>query len=143
MQESSAKTFVQETPSAKQLVFVVGRDPTVAAGCAKLLTWYGFNASAYLPFEALDAAHSSTPDLLITDAVMPGISGLDLAARLRGICPACKVVLVAFPAMVDHIVSSTAEVGHAGFECLARPVVCGELVYVAQRMLDINLRECS
>jgi len=136
MQDLFTTHLVQEFPPVKPLVFVVDSDHTVAAGCAKLLTWYGFKASAYLPFEALDAAHSAAPDLLITDAVMPGISGLDLATRMQDICPACKVVLVAFPGMMDHIVSTTREAGRVGFECLTRPVVCGELVYLAQRMLE-------
>jgi FixJ family two-component response regulator len=128
-----------EILAGKPRVFVVDHDQVTGAAYAKLLTWYGFKASFFYPFEALDAAHFSAPDLLIADAAMPGISGLDLAVLLRGICPECKVVLVVFPAMKDDMMLATRKAGHM-FEFLTRPVVSGELVYAAQRMLELRPR---
>jgi YesN/AraC family two-component response regulator len=43
--------------------------------------------------EALAAAQSDVPDLLISDVEMPGHSGVDLAIQMRAQYAKCKILL--------------------------------------------------
>lgn len=43
---------------------------------------------------ALEALHAYQPDVLVTDIEMPGLSGLDLAARCREALPSCRVLIL-------------------------------------------------
>jgi YesN/AraC family two-component response regulator len=42
----------------------------------------------------LAKCEAACPDLLITDVVMPGMNGLELAMVVKQLYPACKVMLV-------------------------------------------------
>lgn len=42
----------------------------------------------------VDAALESRPDVALLDIELPGISGLDAAARLRGEVPDCRVLIL-------------------------------------------------
>ena len=54
----------------------------------------GFNASAvYTGTDAIDFARSTKPDLIISDVVMPDMSGIEAAIHIRGFLPACKILL--------------------------------------------------
>jgi YesN/AraC family two-component response regulator len=41
----------------------------------------------------MSAAQADIPDLLISDVVMPDLSGVDLAIQMKVRHPACKVLL--------------------------------------------------
>lgn len=48
-------------------------------------------------------AAPSAFDLLLTDIVMPGLDGMELSSRARGLCPALKIVYITgFAAMADN-----------------------------------------
>ena len=49
--------------------------------------------AAYRGEIAIEMARNLSPDLLITDVVMPGISGIEAAIQVRDMLPACKVLL--------------------------------------------------
>ena len=81
-------------PMGQPKVFVVDDESLVAVTLATILQHHGFVAAAFTnPVEALGAAHANPPDLLISDVVMPELSGLDLALQLHAICPNCKIIL--------------------------------------------------
>ena len=55
---------------------------------------HGFSATFFTsPLEALNAARLKTPDLLIADVEMPGLSGIDLAIQMKAQYPTCKILL--------------------------------------------------
>jgi CheY-like chemotaxis protein len=69
-------------------IFVVDDETFVSASLARILRLQGFDARAFdKPFDALQAAVETPPDMLITDVMMPPISGIDLAIRIRELCP--------------------------------------------------------
>lgn len=45
-------------------------------------------------FEALEIVKDFTPDILVTDIKMPGISGLELAERLKALFPPLKILFI-------------------------------------------------
>jgi CheY-like chemotaxis protein len=72
-------------------VFVVDDEHLIAGSLAAILNMHGYSATSFTsPLEALAAAQSRVPDLLITDVAMPGLSGVDLAILIKAECPECK-----------------------------------------------------
>jgi PleD family two-component response regulator len=70
--QSSRKGFM---PASDRTVFVVDDESVIAQTLAMILNSSGFKATAFdHPEKALAAAQESSPELLITDVVMPGMS---------------------------------------------------------------------
>jgi CheY-like chemotaxis protein len=44
------------------------------------------------PLEALKQAATGSPNLLLSDDVMPELSGVDLAVSIKEKCPDCKIL---------------------------------------------------
>jgi len=77
------------------LVYVVDDDLTLASDLAAILRLSGFSARSFRdPTEAVVAATSEFPALLIADVLMPELSGLELAIELRSLCPDCQVLMI-------------------------------------------------
>jgi DNA-binding NtrC family response regulator len=75
-------------------IFVVDDEYVIASTLAVILNRNGFSARPFTrPLEALAAALSDVPDLLISDVAMPGLSGIDLAIQMRAQHPDCKILL--------------------------------------------------
>jgi DNA-binding response OmpR family regulator len=75
---------------------VVEDDPILASTVAAILNSNGLAAlSATDPFSALDTALVIPPEILIADQVLPGMSGLDLAAHIAPVVPDCDTILFA------------------------------------------------
>jgi CheY-like chemotaxis protein len=75
-------------------IFVVDDEPIIASSLAAILRMNGFSATFFTsPLAALAAARSESPDLVISDVAMPGISGIDLAIQMRAQYPNCKILL--------------------------------------------------
>ena len=110
-------------------VFVVDDEPVIATSLAMILRLNGgFSARSFTkPLEALDAARLEAPDLLITDVVMPLLSGIDLAIQVQEHCPNCKVLLVSGQGATHHLVAAASTNGH-DFELLVKPVHPAELL---------------
>ena len=75
-------------------IFVVDDEEIIATSLAMILQKSGFEATSFThPLKALEASGSESPDLLISDVMMPELNGIDLAIRMKEICPECKVLL--------------------------------------------------
>jgi len=109
-------------------VLVVEDEPMLLELCRTVLERAGMrvHAAAY-PDEALRLAGEGglRPDVLVTDVVMPGIGGPELAERLRTLLPGLPVVMVSgYPAdLIEDEVRS-----RAGVRMLPKPFTPDELV---------------
>lgn len=75
-------------------VFVVDDEAEVAVTLSAILRMNGFDSESFTnPVDALSKALVRPPDLLLSDVVMPELSGVDLALQIKSLCPACKVLL--------------------------------------------------
>ena len=83
-------------PTGTETILVVEDDASV-----RRLAVLGLRSNGYTVLEAPDAAHAlelaaagAYVDLLVSDVVMPGMRGPELAARLRVLLPSARLLLV-------------------------------------------------
>ncbi|MGA9669128.1 MAG: response regulator [Terracidiphilus sp.] len=115
--------------NGRRVVFVVDDEKLIAKTLAMILTQTGFAATAFDdPFLALEAANAGpVPELLISDVVMPGMSGIDLAVKFRSEYPGCKILLFSGQAATADMLETAKLHGH-DFEVLAKPVHPSDLL---------------
>lgn len=117
-------------------VFVVDDEEVIATTLGMILRQRGFDAHSFkLPLEALHAARTMAPDLLISDVVMPLLSGIELAIRIREHCPNCKVLLSSGQAATANLLEA-ARAGGLDFEVLAKPVHPTDLLNRIRAVLE-------
>lgn len=113
---------------AHRRVLIVDDEQLIADTLAAILRHAGYETSAcYDGHSALLRCDSFLPELVITDVVMPGMSGVELAVTLSGRFPECKVLLFSGQAStVDYLEKARSD-GH-DFEVLAKPIHPTELL---------------
>jgi CheY-like chemotaxis protein len=116
-------------------VFVVDDEPLIASTTAMILSSSGFDAAFFTaPLEALQAAHVEAPDLLLSDVIMPILTGIELAIQIKAICPECKILLFSGQAATANLLRKDHENGH-GFEILHKPLHPSDLLKKVQAAL--------
>jgi DNA-binding NtrC family response regulator len=94
-------------------VFVVDDEKVIATTLTTILKQSGFAAVAFTnPLNALSAAAETILDLLISDVVMPELSGIELAIRLRAKAPACKILHFSSQAAIADLFESARKRGN-------------------------------
>lgn len=118
-----------EHPSESRLrVLVVDDNVRIADTTAEVLEQAGFEArTAYTGEMALQAAASFSPDCLLSDVVMPGMNGVELAVAVRANYPATRVVLISGQVGISEILDDAAARG-LEFELLAKPIHPSRLI---------------
>ena len=103
-------------------VFVVDDERIIADSLATILNHSGYQASAFYDAEsALLACELGNPDCIITDIVMPGMSGVDLAVEIKDRFPACRVLLFSGQAATADLLATVRGRG-LDFDVLPKPV---------------------
>jgi len=116
MSEASAAT-----PS-KPKVLVADDEQVIANTLAIILNQAGFEARAvYSGEKVLEALESFQPDMLISDVIMTGITGIEAAIATRQQMPSCKILLFSGQATTADLLEKARLDGHE-FEILAKPV---------------------
>jgi CheY-like chemotaxis protein len=101
-------------------VFVVDDEELIATSLVHILRKEGFRVTAFTePLKALRRIRQDAPDLLISDVMMPELSGLELARETRAHAPECRVLL--FSAAADQLLREAGE-GGVGFRLLSKPL---------------------
>jgi CheY-like chemotaxis protein len=109
-------------------ILIVDDEEIIADSLAHILKDRGFAATAaYNGEQALELATSVKPDVLLSDVVMPGISGVELALRLIGLLPSCRVVLYSSIAVVTNLLKAPGATNYP-FKLLAKPIHPDDLI---------------
>jgi CheY-like chemotaxis protein len=109
-------------------VFVVDDEQIISSTLATILKRSGFEAVPFTePLVALQEARLSAPDLLISDVMMPELSGVELAILLTKDCPECKVLLFSGQAATANLLDKARAEGH-DFQLLTKPIHPADLL---------------
>src|ERR1700677_600375 len=101
------------TNSYRPVVLVVDDESAIADTLAEILTRSGYTAvPAYDAEDALETALLMPPELLISDVLLPGMSGIELAVTVRRIFPDCKILLFSGQAATADLLASANRKGH-------------------------------
>ena len=126
--ELSAKGLTPDDEEPKSIVLVVDDEVVIADTLSAILARNGIAAmTAYDGPAALAIARVVPPDLLLTDVVMPDMSGIDLATAVLQIVPHCKVLLFSGQAATKDLLAEARE-GGRDFSIIAKPVHPKELL---------------
>lgn len=106
----------------KLRILVADDDSVIAGTLAQILRLSGYETETVSSGEeAVSMAAKRKPDVLITDVVMGGITGIEAAIRILAFNPTCIVILISGQAnTTDHLAASCAHKHQ--LEILPKPV---------------------
>lgn len=126
--EVPSKGIPSQHDDVKPVVLVVDDEVVIADTLTAILARNGFaTMTAYNGQSALDIARVIPPDLLLTDVVMPDMSGIDLAIAVRRATPDCKILLFSGQAATMDLLISARNAGQ-DFAVIAKPIHPNELL---------------
>lgn len=103
-------------------VIVVDDEQTIADTLGMILSNSGYRVRvAYDGTSALAIAREERPRLVITDVVMPGMTGIELALALDALVPETRVLLFSGQAATVDLLAKAREQGR-DFAILSKPI---------------------
>jgi CheY-like chemotaxis protein len=117
-------TFMAEATDSTQKprVLVADDEQVIANTLAIILNQAGFEARAvYSGEKALELLDSFQPNMLISDVIMTGMTGIEAAIKTQEKLPSCKILLFSGQAATADLLERARSQGHE-FEILAKPV---------------------
>jgi CheY-like chemotaxis protein len=110
------------TTPFKPRVLVADDEQVIANTLAIILNQAGFEARAvYSGEKAIESLDTFQPDMLISDVIMTGMTGIEAAIATRAKRPSCKILLFSGQAATADLLEKARAQGHE-FEILAKPV---------------------
>lgn len=121
--EASSDAQIAEHGDTSTVKILVADDEQMIANTLMLiLNRSGFEARAVYSGEAaVEATNSFHPDVLISDVVMPGMTGIEAAILIRSRRPDCKILLFSGQATSADLLQDARVQGHS-FEVIPKPV---------------------
>src|ERR1700761_1034885 len=125
---SSPNNLTGKAADTAGTVLVVDDERLIADTITAILTQHGFAAfKAYSGEEGVRLAEELEPDIVVSDVLMPAMSGIQMAILIKESLPATRIVLLSGQAATAELMRQAAAAGH-NFELLAKPIHPEELV---------------
>jgi CheY-like chemotaxis protein len=103
-------------------ILVVDDERRIADTLTEILEMSGFRvATAYEGWEALKVAAQFRPDYVLSDVLMPRMSGVDLGIALRKMYPDARILLFSGQVGISEILLEGQKQGFE-FELIAKPI---------------------
>ena len=126
---------MSESHSAER-VLIVEDDPATRSGLTELVRAWGFTADeAADGAEALEKITTFRPSIVVTDLVMPRMSGLELLKALQPEIDNIKVILLTAQGTVDTAVEA---VKTGAEDYLTKPLDPNKLQRLLERLAELN-----
>ncbi len=127
-----------DSPTARKRkrIIIVDDDALIAESLADILNGEGFEATAV--FSGQDAIHwakKTTPDVVVSDVIMPEMTGIEAARSIREFLPQCRVILFSGQALTNDLLAEARARGDS-FEMLAKPIDPYALIAVLRSELE-------
>jgi DNA-binding NtrC family response regulator len=130
-------TDISNEDLRQRFVLVVDDEKRIADTLAAILEFKGYESrAAYDGAAALEMCRARIPDLLITDVVMPGMSGIELGIAVKRECATCHVLLFSGQAATAQMLEDAEACGHR-FELLAKPVHPSQLLERVEQLIGV------
>lgn len=124
-----------DTSEYRPVILVVDDESAIADTVTEILSRSGYAAmAAYDGTDALETALLTPPEMLITDVILPGMSGIELAIAIKRIFPDCKILLFSGQAATTDLMANARSAGHS-FTLLNKPVHPKDLLQRVQASL--------
>jgi CheY-like chemotaxis protein len=124
-----------EPQKKRPKILVVDDQKLVVDTIAEILEGAGFEvAVACDAWTALEMAASFQPDRMLSDVLMPGMNGVELAIAVRKMYPSLKILLFSGQAGISEILDGAAERGYK-FDVIPKPIHPRKLI---QRIRDLE-----
>jgi signal transduction histidine kinase len=122
-------------------ILVVDDQVGMREGCRRALTSHGFQVTtAEHAAEGLRCLREQSFDLVLLDAMMPGMSGLELVERIQQRDPDMVCVMITGYATVDLAAQAMKQGAH---DFLPKPFTSDELLTVVRRGLEARRRKLA
>ena len=122
MSKVSKEDVVDLSKKTRPLVLVVDDERVIADTLSIILSQSGFaTLTAYDGASGLELAEQRKPDLLISDVMMPGMTGIELAITIKETIPGCKILLFSGQAATVDLLDKARAAGY-DFTTLTKPV---------------------
>jgi CheY-like chemotaxis protein len=120
-------------------ILVVDDERSIAETMRDIFESVGFAADcAYSGDEAIAKAAEFCPDVLLSDVMMPGMNGFEVALKVKQICPDCRLLLfsgqIATVLVAQGFVQTFTENGYR-YQLLSKPLHPSELIQKVQEAL--------
>lgn len=110
------------TLQSSRRVLILDDEQVIANTLALILNRNGFEAQAvYNAQDAITTAALLSPDVLISDVIMEGMTGIDAAIRISELVPRCRIILFSGQAATADLLQR-AEADGCHFEILVKPI---------------------
>jgi len=124
---------MRETPE-QEMIVVIDDDYAIRLSCQKILTKAGFQVETFEDgSQGLEGVARLKPSLVVVDLKMPGISGMEVIARVHEIVPQAIIVVITGYATIGTAVEAM-KVG--AYDFLPKPFSPDELRVIVNRGLE-------
>ncbi len=118
-----------DSPEATRIL-IVDDERIIADSLALIFSRAGYEARvAYSAEHALGLIDIWEPQLAIIDVYLPAMNGVDLAIRLKGELPDCRLTLFSGQASTNDLIEQARRDGHA-LEVIPKPIHPDELLRI-------------
>jgi CheY-like chemotaxis protein len=109
-------------------VLVIDDEKNLADTLVLILQGAGFHATAaYNGDSALQRLDAVSPDIVISDVIMPGINGVEVCAQIQLRYPNCQILLFSGQAATNEVINQARAQGFS-WELLAKPIEPEDLI---------------
>jgi len=120
--------FLRTNDRKLQRVLVVDDERLIAETVTAILNANGFEAvEAHNGEEALEAARKVRPDIVLSDVLMPKMSGVELGIKIRLEFPGTRIFLFSGQAATSELMRKAQDDGYT-FELFPKPIHPEELI---------------
>lgn len=103
-------------------VLIVDDERVIADSLAFILNASGYQTEvAYSGEDAVELAAKLKPDVLISDVIMGGISGVEVAIYFSNYLPNCKIILISGNVLTASLLELAGREGYK-FPLLSKPI---------------------